>query len=155
MRPYDLVLARTLKGGIGKNNHLPWKLPNDLRMFKRITTSSPNGNTVIYGRKTYESLGGKILPNRLNIVLSKSSKVEETSNIKQAGSLKEALDLANDTHPQGRVFVTGGSKLFEEALPDCRNIYETLVAEDVDCDVFAPKYDSLPCNFISKTYRQN
>ena len=123
MRPYDLVLARTLKGGIGKNNHLPWKLPNDLRMFKRITTSSPNGNTVIYGRKTYKSMGGKALPNRLNIVLSRSSKVEETSNVKQAGSLKEALSLSNSIHPKGKIFVTGGSKLFEEALPDCSHIY--------------------------------
>lgn len=94
MRPYDMVLARTVKGGIGKNNSLPWHLPKDLRMFKRITTSGLNGNTVITGRKTFETYGSKPLPNRLNIVLSSSKKIEETKNTRQAGSLKEALQLS-------------------------------------------------------------
>jgi len=51
--PFDLVLARTIKGGIGKNNSLPWKLPHDMKIFKKITTSGPNINTVIMGRKTF------------------------------------------------------------------------------------------------------
>ena len=72
---YDLILARTLKGGIGKNNQLPWKLPSDLQMFKKITTSGKQGNTIIYGRKTYESMNKRILPNRLNIVVSKNNKI--------------------------------------------------------------------------------
>ena len=50
---YDLVVARTLKGGIGKDNQLPWKLPSDLKMFKKITTAGQHGNTIILGRKTY------------------------------------------------------------------------------------------------------
>jgi dihydrofolate reductase len=68
---YDLVLARTIAGGIGKDNQLPWKLPNDLKMFKKITTSGLQGNTIIMGRKTFESIGQKPLLNRLNIVVSK------------------------------------------------------------------------------------
>jgi len=75
---YDLVLARTFKGGIGKNNQLPWRLPSDLQMFKRITTSGQHGNTIIHGRKTFESMNKRVLPNRLNIVVSKNSKIEET-----------------------------------------------------------------------------
>lgn len=51
--PFDIVLARTLKGGIGRNNRLPWKLPKDMKMFKKITTSGLHGNTVITGRKTF------------------------------------------------------------------------------------------------------
>lgn len=51
--PFDLVIARTLKGGIGKNNQLPWKIPRDLQMFKKITTSGSATNSVIMGRKTY------------------------------------------------------------------------------------------------------
>jgi dihydrofolate reductase len=51
--PFDLVVAKTLAGGIGKNNSLPWKLPSDLKMFKKITTSGQNGNSIIMGRKTY------------------------------------------------------------------------------------------------------
>ena len=109
---FDLILARTLARGIGKNNQLPWRLPSDLKMFKKITTSGSQGNTIIYGRKTFESVNRKVLPNRLNIVLSKSSKIEETDNLKQAGSLKEALDLAQNIHPEGKNFVIGGSQLF-------------------------------------------
>ena len=73
--PFDLILARTLNRGIGKNNQLPWKLPSDLRMFKKITSANPHGNTLIYGRKTFESMDQKPLPNRLNIVLSNSTKL--------------------------------------------------------------------------------
>jgi|LakMenEpi03Aug12_release.lakeMendotaPanAssembly.Ray.scaffolds.fasta_scaffold737852_1 dihydrofolate reductase len=51
--PFDLVVARTLKGGIGKNNKLPWKLPSDLKMFKKITSSGSHQNSVIMGRKTF------------------------------------------------------------------------------------------------------
>ena len=51
--PFDLIVARTLNRGIGKNNQLPWKLPSDLRMFKKITTSGKQGNSIILGRKTF------------------------------------------------------------------------------------------------------
>jgi dihydrofolate reductase len=51
--PFDLVLAKTIKGGIGKNNSLPWKLTHDMQIFKKITTHGPNINTVIMGRKTF------------------------------------------------------------------------------------------------------
>ena len=76
--PFDLVVARSINRGIGKNNALPWDLSPDLKMFKKITTSSPHGNTIIMGRKTYESIG-KPLPQRLNIVISKNSKIDETN----------------------------------------------------------------------------
>ena len=121
--PFDLIVARTLSRGIGKNNQLPWKLPSDLRMFKKITTSGSQGNSIILGRKTFESVNRKILPNRLNIVLSKSTKIEESQNLRQASSLKEALDLAQSVYPNGRNFVIGGSQLFEEGLADCRYVY--------------------------------
>ena len=75
--PFDIVLARTLKWGIGRDNQLPWKLPRDLRMFKKLTTSGQHGNSVILGRKTFESMNKKILPNRLNIVISNSTKIEQ------------------------------------------------------------------------------
>ena len=51
--PFDMVIARTLKGGMGKNNQLPCKLPNDMKMFKKITTSGSNINSIIMGRKTF------------------------------------------------------------------------------------------------------
>lgn len=68
--PFDLVYARCLNYGIGFCNSIPWRIPEDLSLFRKITTSGPNLNTVIMGRKTFESIG-KPLPNRYNIVVSK------------------------------------------------------------------------------------
>jgi dihydrofolate reductase len=51
--PFDLVIGKTLKGGIGKDNKLPWKLPADMKMFKKITTSGFHKNSIIMGRKTF------------------------------------------------------------------------------------------------------
>lgn len=153
--PFDLVIGRTIKGGIGKNNSLPWKIPSDLKMFKKITTSGPFKNAIIMGRKTFESIGSKPLPNRLNIVVSKGTVLPESSNLKQARSLDDALALSATELPQGRNYVIGGARLFEEALADCRYVYETLVADEVPCDVFAPSYDHLACSYVSKTFREN
>ena len=74
--PFDLVIARTTNRGIGIHNRLPWNLPQDLAMFKKITTSGQQGNTIIFGRKTFESINKRSLPNRLNIVISNSTKIE-------------------------------------------------------------------------------
>jgi dihydrofolate reductase len=120
---FDLVIGKTVKGGIGKNNALPWKLPSDLKMFKKITTSGASRNSVIMGRKTFESIKSKPLPNRLNIVVSKASKVEENENVRQARSLDDALALSAAELPAGKAFVIGGARLFEEALGSCRYVY--------------------------------
>jgi dihydrofolate reductase/thymidylate synthase len=69
--------------------------------------------------------------------------------------LADALALSASVLPEGRAFVIGGARLFEEALADCRHVYETLVADDVPCDVFAPSYDHLSCSYVSKTFREN
>ena len=131
---------------------LPWKLPGDLQMFKKITSSGQKGNTVIMGRKTFESIG-RPLPNRLNIVLSQSGAVTEGNGVRQAKSLQDALELSRESHPEGRIFVVGGSRVFDEGVPHCRHVYETLVADKVECDTFVSKYDHLKCSYISKTHR--
>lgn len=91
--PFDLVVARSANFGIGLKGKLPWNLPSDLKMFKKITCSGPNKNTVIMGRKTFDSIG-KALPNRLNIIVSKNTLIKEDVNLKQARSLEEALKLS-------------------------------------------------------------
>lgn len=89
---FDVIFARSLNHGIGKNNKIPWSIPADLEMFKKITTSGKNRNAIIMGRKTHESIG-KVLPNRLNVVVSKNSVIKEQKNLKQARSLDDALKL--------------------------------------------------------------
>jgi dihydrofolate reductase len=70
--PFDIVVARSINYGIGLGGKLPWHLPSDLKMFKKITCSGQHMNSIIMGRKTYDSIG-KALPNRLNIIVSKDS----------------------------------------------------------------------------------
>ena len=79
MKPFSIVVAIDSQHGIGKNNDLPWHLPADLKHFKFITTNSAVGkrNVVVMGRKTWDSIPEKFrpLPNRTNVVLSKSADV--------------------------------------------------------------------------------
>lgn len=95
-------------------------------MFKKITCSGPYTNSVIMGRKTFDSIG-KALPNRFNIVVSRDSLIKEDKSLKQARSLDDALKLSETLSPQGKKFVIGGSRLFEDSLDKCRYIYETLI----------------------------
>lgn len=121
--PFDLVVARSINYGIGLNGTIPWKIPSDLKMFKKITTSGSQKNAIIMGRKTFQSIGKKALPNRTNIVISKNSKVEANENLRQAGSLDEALQLAKHINEKSKVYVIGGQKVFEQAIGDSRFIY--------------------------------
>lgn len=120
--PYDLIAARTVNRGIGMNGSLPWNLPPDMKMFKKITTSGSSKNAIIMGRKTFESLS-KPLPGRLNIVISRNSKLEENENLKQARSVEEGVQLAHSLNPEGKIYVVGGSKIYENAFADCRYVY--------------------------------
>jgi len=71
---YDLIVCSSLNRGIGYQGKLLWYIPEELKMFKKITCSGPATNSMIMGRKTFDSIG-KVLPNRLSIVISKESKI--------------------------------------------------------------------------------
>ena len=86
--PYDIIVARSLNYGIGKKGSIPWKIPSDMKMFKKITTSGKSGNTVIMGRKTFESMNSKPLPNRTNIIISQSLNLSKEDNLHQSRSLQ-------------------------------------------------------------------
>lgn len=139
---FDIVVAVDSENGIGKNNSIPWRLPADLRYFKKLTTSAAPGkqNAVIMGRKTWESLPPKSCPlkDRLNIVLS-SKTISLPEGVVQARSLRDALHLAC-TKDVDRCFVIGGGKVYEEALrlDELNSVYLTQVYGNFDCDVFFP-----------------
>ena len=129
----SLIVAMGRNRVIGKNNSLPWRLPADLRRFKRTTM----GHTLIMGRKTYESIGGA-LPGRKNIVLSKKKDLTPEGCI-VAASMEEAISMAGAGE---EVFVIGGAQVFAEALPIAHRLYVTLIEEDFEGDVFFPKTDA-------------
>ncbi|MDP3236671.1 MAG: dihydrofolate reductase [Myxococcales bacterium] len=130
--PIGLVVAVARNGGIGKNNALPWRIPEDLKRFKALTLGHP----VIMGRATHESIG-KPLVERRNIVVSTTR--DAFPGCEVVRSLDEALTLAqsSDTMPM----IIGGARLYAEALPVATHLFLTEVDRDVEADTFFPTWD--------------
>ncbi len=141
-----LIVARARNGVIGQNNQLPWRLPEDLRYFKRITLGKP----VIMGRNTWESLG-KPLPGRDNIVITRNNSfyahgATVVNDMETALLLADSLAAASGAE---EIMVIGGAQIYAEALPYVTRAYVTEVDADIDGDAFFPALD--PAEWIEKT----
>lgn len=104
------IWAQDKNGLIGKDNKLPWYLPNDLKFFKNNTIN----NTLVMGRKTFEGMGGRPLPDRETIILTKDPNYK-AENVKILHSIDEVIGLAN--RQSTPVFVGGGTEIFRALLP--------------------------------------
>lgn len=135
-----LIVATERHNGIGINNTLPWRLPEDLAFFKRTTT----GHTILMGRKTFESIG-RPLPNRRNIVITRNPGWQH-EGAETAGSLQQAAEMAGD----GEVFVIGGAQIYVEALPLASRLIVTEIAADFACDAFFPAIDPATWEEVSR-----
>ena len=133
--PVTLVVAVAENGVIGKDGALPWRIPEDMRRFKRLTMGKP----VIMGRKTWDSLPRKPLPGRTNIVVTRN-KDFRAEGARVAGSLTEAAEIAREEKPEA-VMVIGGEAIYAEALPRANRIELTEVAGAFEGDAFFPKFD--------------
>jgi dihydrofolate reductase/thymidylate synthase len=138
MKSFSLVVAASKNLGIGLHGDLLKRIPADMKHFQRVTTAGTATNTVIMGRRTWESLPPKAkpLPNRRNVVVTSGSIGEEGALA--CASLRDALE-AGENH----IFVIGGERLFREALSEdlvnsCRHIYLTRIAVELEADVFLP-----------------
>jgi len=130
-----LIVAVAENGVIGKNNALPWRLPEDLRHFKRVTLGKP----VIMGRKTFESIG-KPLPGRTNIVITRNA-AYQAAGVSVVLSLAAALALAQAVAAQDgaeEVMVIGGAEIYRAALPQADQLYLTEVHASVAGDAVLP-----------------
>ena len=133
-----LICAMSDNRVIGKGNSLPWHLPEDLKYFKRTTM----GNSIIMGRKTWESIG-RILPGRKNIVITRNPKLQ-VEGIEMANSLLEAIKLAGKAallNGSKEAFVIGGAEIYKEALPIAQRFYLTRVHAEVEGDTFLSEFD--------------
>jgi dihydrofolate reductase len=130
----SLIVAMDNNRGIGFNNRLPWRLPDDLKRFKTLTLS----HHLIMGRKTYESIG-RTLPGRTSIVISRNPDFS-APDCAVVQSLEHALELA-ETNGEDEAFVIGGSQIFEKALSRADRIYLTRVHVSLPADVFFPAID--------------
>ncbi len=123
-----LVVAFDKHRGIGIGNALPWRLPEDLAHFKRVTTGHP----IIMGRKTFDSIG-RPLPNRRNIVITRNPAWRH-DGVEAVGSLPEALALIKGE----RGFIIGGAQVFSESMDVADEVIATEIDHAFECDTFFP-----------------
>jgi len=132
----SLVVAAAANGVIGRDNQMPWHVPEDLAHFKRLTLGHP----VVMGRKTYESILaalGKPLPGRTNIVLTRQAGFEAPGCI-VAASLDAALAAVREAV---EIFVIGGAEIYRLALAHADRVYLTLIDAAFDGDATFPALD--------------
>lgn len=128
-----VIAAVSENNVIGKNNGLPWDLPEDLKRFRQITI----GKTVLMGRKTFESILARLkkpLPDRKNIVITRQVGYKVPAGVLVFNSFESALENVQDED----VYVIGGRDLFEKALPLAKKFYLTRVKGSFEGDVFFP-----------------
>ncbi|MDE6611210.1 MAG: dihydrofolate reductase [Muribaculaceae bacterium] len=126
----NLIVAIDRKGAIGRRGELLYHISADLRRFKALTT----GHTVVMGRKTFESLPKGALPNRRNIVVSRSSGYS-APGVEVAHSLEAAVAMADSKD----IYIIGGAEIYRQALPLVDRLLLTVIdAETADADTFFP-----------------
>jgi dihydrofolate reductase len=142
----SIIAAAARNNVIGRDNQLPWQLPEDLRYFKQVTLGKP----VVMGRKTFESIG-RPLPGRLNIVISRQPDWR-AEGVLVASGLEAALQLAEREAPEtvDELMVIGGAEIYKQALPLASRIYLTRVHEDFEGDALFPAIDEQSWTLISQ-----
>ena len=133
MKEINVIVAMTKRRIIGKDGTLPWHLSEDLKLFKAHTT----GNIVIMGRKTFDSIG-RPLPNRRNLVVSKSvQENEKVAGVEYFPDLEHALNAAQDG--SGKIFIIGGASIYQQMIEKADRLYISLVDGDFDGDTCFPE----------------
>jgi dihydrofolate reductase len=133
MKEINVIVAMTKSRVIGKDGTLPWHLSEDLKLFKAHTT----GNIVVMGRKTFDSIG-RPLPNRRNIVVSKSIKdSEKVAGVAYYPDLEHAIAAAQEG--DGRIFIIGGASIYHQMIEKADRLYISLVDGEYEGDTYFPE----------------
>jgi len=128
----SLIVAASKNNAIGKDNQLLWHLPKDMRFFKNTTWAMP----VVMGRKTFESLSGKALNGRLNIVVTRQHNWQ-ADQVVVVNSIEAAIELAA-RQDYKEVFIIGGAEIYAQTLPIANKVYLTRVDAVLEADSFFP-----------------
>lgn len=126
----SIIVAMSSNRVIGNDNSLIWNIPEDLKNFKRLTTN----NTILMGRKTYESIG-RLLPNRRNIIITRDLEYY-VDGAETVNSLEEALLLCNKN-----CFIIGGGEIYKQSMNIADKIYLTFIDEKFEGDTYFPELD--------------
>ncbi len=131
----SMIAAMTQDRVIGLNGDMPWHLPDDLKFFKTKTTGKP----VIMGRKTFESIGSRPLPNRPNVVISRNPELS-IPNVQVFQSVEQALDAFAR---EEELIIMGGGQLYQQMLARADRLYLTLIDAKIKGDTFFPDWTAL------------
>jgi dihydrofolate reductase len=145
-----LIVAAGEDDAIGRNNALLWKLPQDMRFFKNTTWGMP----VAMGRKTFESMGGRLLPGRFNIVISRQpdKTADRLPDLRFVASLEAAIAWARETNCR-ELFIAGGAEIYALAMPLADRILLTRVnARFPDADAHFRGFDPAVWNLSSEQH---
>ncbi|MBX2955056.1 MAG: dihydrofolate reductase [Cyclobacteriaceae bacterium] len=144
----SLIAALTENRVIGKNNDLPWHLPDDMKYFMQTT----KGHPVIMGRKNYDSIPEKFrpLPNRTNIVVTRQRDFVADGCI-VVHSLEEALDEATNIVTD-EIFIIGGAEIYRQGLPKANKLYLTEILATLDGDTYFPEFDTRSWKEVSRLH---
>lgn len=165
MKPLlSIIVAISENRVIGKDNALPWHIPEDLKRFKELT----KGHPIIMGRKTFDSIG-RVLPDRINIVITRDTESflkkardegQKLQGLIAVSSLDEALDIVSNEQALtagyegdvdvSEVFIIGGGKVFEQALPEAEKLYLTIVHTTIEGDTYFPDFSAFPKKVFEK-----
>jgi dihydrofolate reductase len=129
----SIIVAVSDDWGIGKDNELLWHISDDLKRFKKLTL----GNTIIMGKKTWESLPKRPLPGRKNIVLTDDPK-ESIDNSVTAYSIEDALSKCEEDE---EIFIIGGGSVYRQFMPIADRLYITHVHQTAPADIYFPAID--------------
>lgn len=133
----SLIAAVSQNRVIGKNNDLPWRLPDDMKYFMQTTS----GHHVIMGRKNYESLPPKFqpLPNRTNIVVTHQTDYT-APGCTVVNSLEKGIEIARQ-NKETELFIIGGAQIYAQSLPYSNRLYLTEINAHIQGDTFFPEFD--------------
>jgi len=127
----EIIVALTENFVIGSDGDMPWHLPADLEHFKKITT----GNTIVMGRRTWESIGHPLL-DRLNIVLTRQKEY-----VADGATVIHSLDEIGTIETVGTVFIIGGGELYKSTLDVVDKLHVTRIHTTIEGDTFFPQID--------------
>ncbi len=139
-----MIAAMTKNRTIGFENDMPWHLPDDLKFFKSVTTGKP----VIMGRRTFESIGNRPLPNRQNLVISRQADYKP-EGVEVFNSVDAALSNLSNVE---EVFIMGGGQLYNMMLPEADKLYLTLINATINGDTYFPDWTKLAWNELERVH---
>jgi dihydrofolate reductase len=133
MKPISIIVAIAQNNAIGKDNQLLWHIPEDLKRFKELTT----GHTIVMGKRTFESLPIRPLPNRRSVVIT-DVPGEQIPGCEMAYSIEEAILKMEEGREN---FIIGGGMVYKQFMPLAHKLYLTIVHKDFEADTFYTEID--------------